>query len=542
MSRRAGVILACLAAWWLYGAHVLAPGSVAWLLHGDPAQHYVGSTSFLSQPWRWPPGAIHGFGELPTSVVFVDAIPGVALLAKALALPPGLQYFGVWMLLCHALSAWFGMRLLTRLGASGWGLCAGGMLFSFAPALLLRLYGHEALMAHFLVLAALERSLGAWRWDHWVLLGVCGVLVHPYLALMVCVLGVASAMAAVAGRELAWKALAMQALAGAAALLACAWLVGYFVGGAQVSSAGHGFFSANLLTWADPMDWHAFLAQNGRDVSRGASWSRLLPAQTQATGGQYEGFAYLGAGVLLASALACVPMGRARIDGPGIDRRRWIATVAACIVLGLLALSAQPSVGGRIVAAIPLSDGVASALGVFRASGRFIWPLTYLLMAVVLSRVLRLPNGSLLLSACLVLQAFDLSAKLSEFRHRFRDGPEGIVAQVASPTWGQALGRCPKMELLGGPDLGTGWIAPALAAARAGARVLPAPTARLSDAQVKARQVAVMRLLEEQRWQQDTVYVLLPGLPRAPAAVPAGWRRQALDGYDTVIPLRCMAS
>ena len=541
-------LAAALIAAWLYGPNVLNPSSHAWLLHGDPAQHYVGSAYFLAEPWRWPPGAIHGFGQTPTSVVFVDAIPVAALAAKLLGVAAGQQYFGAWMLLCHVGAAWFGARLLRTLGVAGWPLCAGALLFALAPALLLRVYGHEALMAHFLILAGLQLALVPWRWAPWLTLGAFSVLVHPYLALMTGVLGAGAALAALALRDIAPWRLAAQALACLVLCGALAWAAGYFIGGgSQVSSGGHGFFSANLLTWVDPMDWHAFLAQHGRDVARGREWSMLMPAQAQATAGQYEGFAYLGAGVVLLVLLALVPMpmpmpmrrqGRAQ-PAPAIPRARWISLVGACAGLALLALSARPSVGATILLDIPLSEGVASALGVFRASGRFVWPATYLLMAVAVSRTVRLPAGGWLLVACVLVQAVDLSAKLSELRHRFRDGPEGAVAAVAAPLWPQALKRCPRLELVATGELGSHWIAPALAAGMAGAQVVPAPVARPSPDAARQRRVQVDALLAGTGWRNDTVYVVWPDLAGAIQALPAGARRLAVEGYDLVLPGPC---
>lgn len=542
------VALLCVAAFmaaWLYGPNVLQPSSHAWLLHGDPAQHYVGSVYFLAEPWRWPPGAIHGFGQTPTSVVFVDAIPGVAMAAKLLGVTAGQQYFGLWMLLCHVLSAWFGARLLRTLGVAGWPLCAGALLFALAPAMLLRVYGHEALMAHFLVIAGLQLALVPWRWGPWLVLAACSVLVHPYLALMAGVLGTGAALAALALGELTARRLAVQALVSLALCGGLAWAAGYFIGGgSQVSSGGHGFFSANLLTWVDPMHWQAFLAQHGRDVARGREWSVLLPAQAQATAGQYEGFAYLGAGVLLLLVLAVLPARRSAPaaphgPAPAIARARWIGVVGACAALGLLALSSRPSVGGAILLDLPLRDGVAGALGVFRASGRFVWPATYLVMAVAISRTVRLPAGGWLLAACVVVQAVDLSAKLSELRHRFRDGPEGAVAAVTAPLWGQALQRCPRLELLATGELGSRWIAPALAAGIAGAQLVPAPVARPTPDAAQERRAQVEALLRGTGWRNDTVYLVWPELAGAVQALPAGARRITLQGYDLVLPGPC---
>jgi hypothetical protein len=39
----AAALVAVLFAVWIYGWRVIDPGSAAWLLHGDPAQHYLGT-------------------------------------------------------------------------------------------------------------------------------------------------------------------------------------------------------------------------------------------------------------------------------------------------------------------------------------------------------------------------------------------------------------------------------------------------------------------------------------------------------------------
>ena len=94
---------------------------------------------FLSEPWRWPPGLIQRFGEQPTSLVFTDALPLFAMLAKVLGVSPGLQYFGLWMVACHALAGFFAWRLLWRVGLrGGLRLGLGALFFIAAPALLLR--------------------------------------------------------------------------------------------------------------------------------------------------------------------------------------------------------------------------------------------------------------------------------------------------------------------------------------------------------------------------------------------------------------------
>ena len=543
----AAALIAVLFAAWVYGWRVIDPSSAAWLLHGDPAQHYLGSVFFLSEPWHWPPGLITRFGEAPTSVVFTDALPLAALLSKLLGVPAGLQYFGLWMVLCHAMSAWWGVRLLHRMGlVNPLSLVAGALMLATAPVLLSRAYGHEALMGQFLLLMALDRALAPWRWAPWLGLVAAAVLVHPYLALMVCVLGSAAALAAVAERKLSLPALLVQGSVSALVLGAEAWLAGYFAGSGQLSAEGHRYFSANILTWFNPMAWREVMGPDPIVLEQTREWTRWLRPLKQTTWGQYEGFAYFGAGALLALALAAGAVAVRRAPAPVEPPARWTAVFLAALALALLSLSARPTLGGDVLADIPLGETGEELLGVFRASGRFIWPLTYLVMAWAIANVGRLRWGVALLVALLLVQEADLLYKLKEFRLRFREGPPPIEQAVSRPEWSEALSRCPNLELVSEAQSARKWAAPALAAGLAGARFYPAPTARYSPQAAAARQAAVKQLLTENGWRGDTVYLLIEPLPGGAsiesiaADLPPTLRYVRADGYDLAVPVACL--
>lgn len=549
-SRRtpfAAAVVGALFALWVYGWRVVDPASAAWLMHGDPAQHYLGSVFFLGEPWHWPPGLITRFGEAPTSVVFTDALPLAALLAKLLHVPPGVQYFGLWMVLCHALAAWWGVQLLRRMGlVHPVSLVAGGLILATAPSLLFRAYGHEALMGQFLVIAALERVLAPWRWLPWLALAAIAVLVHPYLALMVSVLSLASALAALKeGTVAPVKLLAMGA--GSGLLLAAeAWMAGYFAGSGQISAEGHRWFTANLLTWFDPMAWRAFMAADPVIYEQSREWTRWLPALKQAQIGQYEGFAYLGAGMLAAVAIAIGAHVARRAPPYTATRARWIAAVLAALLFALWSFSARPTLGSMVLADIPLGPLGEKIVGVFRASGRFIWPATYLLIAWAIATVGRLRWGMALVVLVLLVQQADLFHKYKEFRIRFRVGPPHIEQAVTDPVWQQALSRCPRLELVSGGQVAGKWVGAALAAGRAGASFYPAPTARYSPEAAAARQVAVKNLLAGNGWREDVVYVLVQPLPegasveKIAAALPPGIRHVRADDFDLAVPNACL--
>jgi hypothetical protein len=542
MQPAAAALLGAAFAAWLYGWRVIDPASSAWLLHGDPAQHYLGAVYFLGQDWHWPPGLIRGIGVggADGSVMLADALPLLALPAKLLGWPAHWQYFGLWIVACHALAAGCGLLLLRRLGCPPRALLPGALFFTLSPMLLLRAYGHEALQGQFLLLAALALALGPWRAWPWLVLAPLAAAVHPYLAAMVLGLLLAAAVAAV-GEGAAARRQVLGTLAAAPLLAAgMAYLVGAFGFGGQLSAGGFGFFSANLLTWFDPMDWAGFLARFGRDLAQGREWSTVLPPLGQATAGQYEGFAYLGLGMLVLLGLALLtaawPTPGAKTRGAPLRRILWV--LAACLVAALLAFSHRPGLGSRLLFELPLAPPVESLLGLFRASGRFIWPLTYLLMALAIARVGRLPGGAALLTAALTLQVYDLSGKFSELRHRFHRGPPGIAAAPTAPVWGQVLAVCPRAKLLFRPGEDGRWITPALAAARAGAPISPLPLARPRPQDQQAQQAALRALAAGRNWRDDTLYVALPGA--APLPAPAGFVTLTADGYLLRAAPRCL--
>lgn len=534
---------------WLYGWRVVDPRSAAWLLQGDAAQHYMGSVFFRAEPWHWPPGMFTRYGEQPTSIVFTDAIPLLALITKLLQVPPALQYFGLWMVACHALSALFGGRLLAQLGVrSGPALLAGSLFFALSPALLLRAYGHESLMAHFILLLALSLALGPWRWGRWVALAVLSLLVHAYFVAMVGVIGACRAVAALAAREVRWAQLLGQGIVAAAALGATAWMAGYLGTASSFTAGGFNHFSSNLLTWFDPMDWQAFVNRYGMQAPYVQEWSRWLPPLWQATVGQYEGFAYLGAGMILLLALAvAVRWTRpAEAGEPVAPLARWLALAVATALLAMLALSAKPSLGPWFLFEVRLSERAYGLMSVFRASGRFIWPLTYLVMALAIAAVARRRWGAALVVAALVLQVSDLQPKLREFHTRFRVGPPALDTLVTDPLWALALARCPRVEIVSTHLAGS--VGPAVAAGIAGATFSPAHVARPSPEAEERRMLEVGRRLKANEWRRDTVYVLADPLPggltveQVVRSLPTDLRHQWPDKRHVVVAAGCLGS
>lgn len=354
---------------------IINPWNTGWLASGDSAQSYIGWLFFRQEPWSLPLGAVHRLGlEQAQSIVYSDSIPLFAITFKLFQawLPADFQYDGLWLFGCYALQGYFACRLLMLFTNRKSVLVVGVLLFLLSPIMLLRAQSHLALTAHWIVLAAIylyyapPRNRRLW---HWLTLLWLAPWVHAYLMFMAYAIWAAYVLrhGLLESRWTRWRLLSW-AVAAVAGSLSMMWLAGYF-GDMEVSTGGFGYYSMNMLAPLLPVGGGPF----------------LLHAPAGATTGQYEGFNYLGLGVLLAlgvtMARAIVVSARhAPMNLPGWRKSPDAALVLCCVALTLLAFSTVVTFGPHRLFEIALAPVVERALNVFRASGRLFWPVYYVLL------------------------------------------------------------------------------------------------------------------------------------------------------------------
>jgi hypothetical protein len=391
----------------------------------DMQQHLAAARYFLHDSWRFPifltrlivpPNGV--------SVVFLDVNPLLALLAKLWFKLTGLtvNYFGPWIALCYALQGVAFLYLCRSLGLRGWvpAIVCTVMALSL-PEFLYR-YFHLNLLGQFLITLQLGFYFRAVRGGRframslWALaLALTSILIHFYLFAMVA--GIYAALLAeyaLARRGETGTVLAHAAdlLMGTAVLLVASGYL-YGVGG----STGFGYFSLNILSPFVPQD------------------SGVLPFMhdmIDATGGQYEGFNYLGLGILVLFAISLV-LYRRDLWTLALRYRFLLLMMLAFTVF---AISFNPMAGdiallhpfadasnmaGSPTAAMPaaahpagigqkLHDLIFYPLQQFRSSGRFFWPVAYLMAAFGIVGVWRRipgPTGLTILAAAALLQFVD---------------------------------------------------------------------------------------------------------------------------------------
>ena len=336
----------------------------------DFIQHIIGQIYFLRQGWHWPL-LLDQKLDVPsgTNIALTDSIPLEALLLKIAhpVFPNMLQGIVLYLALCWTLQpvcAVFALRslgekrLLPALAAAVFAACF--------PAFIFRI-GHAALCGQWILLLAIGLYFratrpGAGSGPVWLLalLNSLTLLVHPYLMVMTgAILGAAPLTLVLRDRN--WKICAPAIIAtvtSGVSVVVLGSVLGYW-GGA--SGGGYGFYSMNLASPFWPV--HSTL------------FPSVSPSLVEATGGQYEGYQYLGAGVLLV-------LGMLLLSRPGIRLLKQLPKQHAGLLLACLALTLIAASNRIYFLHVPvlLTHFRVPGAEQMRSSGRMFWPVAYLMM------------------------------------------------------------------------------------------------------------------------------------------------------------------
>lgn len=493
------------------GFHTLDPSGLAWLFAGgiDPSGHFLGWHMFRHDAWHWPPGTVMAFGyPIGTSVALTDSIPLVALplkLADAL-LPPVFQFMGLWLLACFVLQGVFGALLVGTVTASPLLQLLGAALFVLSPVLLNRI-GHQALCAHFLLLAALwlytrsaNASSSTSSFSGWLVLTAAVALTHPYLTLPVVAVAAAGIVVGCKrARQLPDVALRLAALA--VTVVALWWAAGYFVvrDVDSLQESGFGRLSLNLLSplLAPPGAW-----LSGRLPLAGVGHEQL------------EGYSYLGlGGFFLLGAALCVGLVTIRRARPGA--RPYVPLVLACVGLTLLAISPTVTLGSREL--FEYDGSWWGPLEIFRSSGRIFWIVYYAILFAAVAVIVRLPRpwAAGVLATAVLLQQVDMTGvqQISKAMRNVRgESPLSHELWTILPPHYRHMVLYPTNMCSANP--GIDFRPLAVLAGAAGATINAGYAGRVNVAELQSYCADLEAALTKGEVADDTLYVVTP--PQAP--------------------------
>lgn len=452
-----GGALGALAFLLVYGAAPLDVTNDAFCRGGyiekDIQQHYAGWLFYRQSELGFPLCIAQNI-NFPDglSVAYTDSVPLFAALFRLLSpvLPDTFQYFGWFTLLAFFLQGAFG-ALLAGLFVPGVALpLLGDILFVTSPVLFERAIRHTALGAQFFILAALYwyfrcRRQGRMPGPGLFLLNVAAVTIHPYFVPMTYAVTLALLVEyAAASRR--WARPALYLAGDLAATAAAGWVFGLFYGDASGGSdALYGYFGLNLNALWNPAGVN------------GTVWSRLLPVQNQ-VGGNYDAFAYLGLGVLVALPAAALVLAlQRRLGLRGLARRHWMLGVV-CLILTLFAVSNVVTANGATLLELPLPGPLLQLCSVFRSGGRMFWPIYYLLLLTafvwLVRAVPRRWRGAPVAAAVLLaaVQVWDISPGLMQRSQAMAEAQQqqAFPSGLESSFWQEAASRYEHIVSLNG--------------------------------------------------------------------------------------------
>jgi hypothetical protein len=427
------------------GPRVLNPGDIGWLT-SDPVMYYVAWESFRHDPhWHWPLIYTNYIGYPvgeTTALMDFNSVFAIALKPFSSVLSEPFQYFGIEIVLCYTLQFFFAWRLFRLLvGPHVAGSLLASAFFLIAPPLTYRMHGHFALCNQWILLAALLLFLRL----HFpprltlrkflifsLLLTAIVVPINAYLTFEVLL------VLTVAVASLVWqKRLSSSQALGLMALLmltcvAVAYMLGFSFGGARnYAGSGYRYYSMNLLS---PVD--ACLRLNEPQ----GRCSILFPRLPRLGDGQYEGYNYLGAGVILLAIPAGLLLWFKRRHFKSLDRRWIVPLFLCCLMLTLMACSTRISFGSHVVVDADPHEKLSPFLSALRASGRLFWVPYYLIVTVVLAApmlCLRKMWANVILTGALILQVAD-TAPLRNWVASYNNGDSfrrAYSQPLRSPIW-----------------------------------------------------------------------------------------------------------
>ena len=507
----------------------------------DPFKDYVGWMFFRNSPWTFPIGLNPTYGlDFSNSIVFSDSIPLMAFLFKAIrfALPETFQYLGIWTLICFVLQTYFAWLVIGLMTQNNWLKLLACVILVFAPPMLWRVNQHTALVAHFMILAAFylvlspDRTSKIWtKGLFWALLLSATVLTHFSLFVMVAALWAANLVDQIifskANRLTNLKYSVLQLIFIGPLIVFLMWQAGYFaVSSASGSLGGYGFFRMNLLSPFDPKGWSYIM--------------RTLPLPSD----YGEGYMYFGLGLLLLWPFALYQFIR-NVDLRRICKqtlKQHVFLVIALLLLALFAITNHIAIGRKELV-FEISGAVYAAASIFRASGRFFWPMFYALNLTCIFLVIRGYKRDIalfLLGFACVLQIVDSSAGWWAMHKQITDPAKNVPHELnlKNTFWDAAAKRYEQVLLVPPQDKAWGWDQIALYAAKHHLGTNAVFFARADAGKLAKAQDDLINDLYGSTWKDNSLYVLQPDLiiPTYFHSNPNTDLLVAFDGFAALAP------
>jgi hypothetical protein len=365
----------------IYGFVIFNPQNIDWLMsaYHDWGTHYLGAAFYRAEPWGFPLGDMNKlYYPVGTNVGFTDSLPLLAVLTKLLSevLPEDFQYLGIWLFTCTFFIAYYTLKICNLYKVKFFISILVAILVVLNPVFIFRGI-HPALSAHFLILASIYHYLiktnngDALKNNmHQVVILFIASTINPYLALMVFGFNIALPIKDYFyEKSINIRQLVLLPLLSVSSILFF-WIV---FGMIQ-------FKKSTDLASVDSFNMYSFNL-NSFYNSYG-HFSKFLPNYGFVNDKQYEGFAYFGLGILILIIISFIIVIFNIKKFFSKKHISFFPLIFICLLQFLFAITNQVTINDKILLDFPIPSLVEKLGFIFRASGRFVWPLYYLLFII----------------------------------------------------------------------------------------------------------------------------------------------------------------
>lgn len=406
-----GVIIGTIIFITIYGIDILNVANDSWIMNGgvDFKQHYLGWRFYRNSEWTFPIGMSNGFlypNEM--SIIYTDSIPIIALIFKVLSplLPKTFQYMGVYGLLCFALQGGLSCIILSKF-INRYKAFIGTIFFIISSVLFQRMYYHTALGSQWLILLYISIWIYKNNFKSFksqciisILLPILGISIHFHL-FAICSVIFAGYLLNLFFENYNLKQTIILLFIYIGTAIFIMYILGGFTSEILPTADGLGIYSANLNTLFNSFNYTLF--------------TKALPVYGE---GQYEGYAYLGLGIII---LFFIMLSYCII--PVHFKELWmkyknemLSIFITGIILYILALSPIITLNNwKIELSIP--KVLKEYWGIFRSTGRFIWPVMYGVMIfsiIFVDKILEKRTGFILFIIVAIIQIVDMFPVIKE--------------------------------------------------------------------------------------------------------------------------------
>ena len=231
-----------------------------------------------------------------------------------------------------------------------------------------------------------------------------------------------------------------------------------------------------------------------------------------------------------------------------IRDRNNIGLILATIGMGVFSLSNRISVLQRELFVYPIPSQIRKYIDPFRSSGRFVWPLIYLLILFGLISLMTIMQkhknwGALILVVLLSVQIFESVEIFHGVRQRFTEIK--FTPQLVSPQWDELAQNYDHLVAIPPLNNDPGWFELALLADKWGLSTNTTYLARFDQLDFDLAKSKTQDDLEQLQFDPKTLYILTNYPPNPMNQIlldkygpsSAGHTKSfALDGFTVIAP------